>query len=62
MIRETVWPFRARLTGHLIGVSLTISVQYELIVHKYAKAADQALFPLLGPTGKPLLLRSEFLY
>jgi HNH endonuclease len=40
----------------------TVSDQYELIVHKDAKVADHALFPLLEATGKPLLLPSEPLY
>lgn len=40
----------------------TISTQYELIVHKDAKVADHALFPILEATGKPILLPSEPLY
>jgi hypothetical protein len=40
----------------------TISNQYELIVHKKAKAADHALFPILEAAGKPILLPSEPLF
>ena len=40
----------------------TISREYELIVHKEAKAADHALFPILEANGKPILLPSEPLY
>jgi HNH endonuclease len=40
----------------------TISPEYELIVHKKAKAADHALFSILEATGKPILLPSESLY
>jgi hypothetical protein len=40
----------------------TISDQYELIVHREAKAADHALFPILEGTGNSILLPSESVY
>ena len=40
----------------------TISPEYELIVHKEAKSADHALFPILEANGRPILLPSEPLY
>lgn len=40
----------------------TISDQYELIVHREAKAADHALFPILEAAGNSILLPSELVY
>jgi predicted restriction endonuclease len=41
---------------------VTISDQYELIVHRQAKAADHALFPILEAAGNFILLPSESVY